>query len=111
MHKKKVLLLLFSFTLILSGCSLKLKTKEIHEEEYISIGNELQLFGFGLGERSDNIREILGAPTKSTSQEMEFQDEELTVYSDHHISQMIVTRNPKFKISDDIHVGLTNEEL
>jgi len=111
MEIKKVFLLFIAFTILLSGCSLNLKTKEIESEEYKSVGNELSLFGFGIGESIHTIRNIVNGKEVNEGKLHTYSEVQLSVFVNHNISQFIVTSNPKFEIVENIRVGMTKEEL
>ncbi|WP_174728981.1 hypothetical protein [Mesobacillus harenae] len=108
---RKVLLFLISFVILVSGCSLKLKTKEIVESEYRSVGNEMKVFGFGIGESMSNIVDVIGESGEKKETFHYFPGEDLKVYYQHNHSRFIATKNNEFAILDDIKVGMHREVL
>lgn len=111
MRFKKIFLFFIAFTILLSGCSLKLKTKEIENDKYISVGNELSLFGFGIGESIHTIRNVVKSKEENEGNLYTYSDKNLSVFVNHNISQFIVTSNPRFEIMENIKIGMTKEEL
>lgn len=96
---------------LLSACSLKLKTNEVKKEKYHSVGNEMKLFGFGIGENMRNIDEILGNPSESKENLDVFADKKLVVHYAYNISQYIETTNPDYKVLGKIKVGMFKDQL
>lgn len=97
--------------IILSGCSFKLKTQEIESDEYKSIGNEMELFGFGIGESIHNIKGILGEPEKEKTGYLKYDKNKVKVFYDFNTSKFISTSNEGFKVLEDISVGVSRKEL
>lgn len=102
---KKSILLLLTLTIGLVGCSFKLKTQEVQENEYKSIGNEMEVFGFGIGESLHNIKNIVGGMSKESGSIVSFPKKGLGVFLDHNRSIFLVTSNPDFAVLDDVSVG------
>ncbi|WP_101648113.1 hypothetical protein [Neobacillus cucumis] len=111
MKLKSMSLIVICMSIFLSACSIKLKTKEVESAKYTSIGNELSVFGFGIGENIHNIEDIIQTPVEKKGALYAFPDEKLTVYVDHQISQYIITTNPKFRLSKKITIGTTKERV
>lgn len=109
--KFKKMILFLTIAIILSGCSLKLKTKEIKESEYHSAGNEMDVFGFGIGESMNNIVDVLGKPKEKTEEYYSFPKEDLKVYYQQNLSKYISTSHPEFQIMEEIHPGMHRETL
>lgn len=108
---RDILLLMLSVLVFLSGCNLKLKTKEIQNDRYDSIGNEMELYGFGVGESIHTIEEVLDSKYKKGKKIFTFPEHELSVYIEHNISKILITKNENFNILEEIQVGMSKEEL
>ena len=111
MKLKSMSLIVICMSIFLSACSIKLKTKEVESAKYTSIGNELSLFRFGIGENIHNIEDIIHIPVEEKGALYSFPDKKLTVYVDHQISQYIITTNPKFRLLKKISIGTTKERV
>jgi hypothetical protein len=107
----KFFVIVLTFSIFISGCSLKLKTKEIETKEYQSVGNEISLFKFGLGENIHNIIEVQGKPNVKDNSVYSFADGDLAVFSDHQVSRYLMTTNPKFRVLKEISIGYTRNQL
>lgn len=111
MKLKSMLIIVIGMSIFLSACSIKLKNKEVESGKYTSIGNELSVFGFGIGENIHNIEDIVNKPVEDHNPLYSFSNEKLTVYVDHQISQFIRTTNPKFRLLKKISIGTTKERV
>ncbi|MEH7548158.1 MULTISPECIES: hypothetical protein [Bacillaceae] len=111
MKFKSMSLIVICMSIFLSACSIKLKTKEVESTKYTSIGNELSVFGFGIGENIHNIEGIINTPAEEKGPLYSFPDKKLTVYVDHQISQYIITTNSKFRLLKKITIGTTKERV
>lgn len=111
MNLKVTFILLSIVAILMSGCSLKLKTKEIVEAEYHSAGNELELFGFGIGETMNNVADFVGEPYKKTKNYYSFPEENLKVYYQYNRSEYLATSNPEYRVLDKIYPGMYKEKL
>ncbi|MGM7702936.1 hypothetical protein ACSVDE_14495 [Pseudalkalibacillus sp. Hm43] len=89
-----------------------MKTKEIDTKEYHSIGNELKLFGFGIGEDIHNINKAVEGTVEEEELYYEFPKHELRVYlNPYKKSHFISTTNPEFEILDETALNMTKEDV
>lgn len=111
MKNRKLLLSVICAMLFLSGCSLKLKTREVEKADYQSIGNEMKIFGFGIGENKRNIHSVLGETTQSNENMDVYADKKITIYYGYNLSRYFVTTNPKYTLIKKIKIGIRKNEL
>jgi hypothetical protein len=102
-YKKYLSLLIVPF--FLTGCSLKLITKEVQKDEYNSIGNEYSLMNFGLGESYHNVNIALKESTQQSGNIIKDESKKVRVIFDHGKAVYLVTTNKEFIILNSINVG------